>query len=54
MVIGMQADDSRIVIEQREDREKGESIGTLIISPVETKDDGLYACIARNKVNRFK
>ena len=53
MVIGLQADDNRIVVEQREDREKGESIATLIISPLETKDDGLYACIARNKVNQL-
>lgn len=49
MIAGVQPNDDRINVSPREDREKGVSIGQLIISPLERKDDGLYTCIARNK-----
>ncbi|KAF6212589.1 hypothetical protein GE061_013115 [Apolygus lucorum] len=49
MIAGLQPNDERIVVHQREDREKQQAIGTLAISPLRTTDDGLYECIARNK-----
>lgn len=51
MVSGAQPHDSRIVIEQRIDETRREAIGTLIISNLQRSDDGLYACIAKNKVS---
>ncbi|KAL1138703.1 hypothetical protein AAG570_008765 [Ranatra chinensis] len=48
MIAGLQPD-GRIIVDQREDRDRQESVGTLIINPLEKKDDGLYACIAKNK-----
>lgn len=50
MVAGRQPMDDRISVEQREDREKNQAVGMLTISNLVTSDDGLYACIARNKV----
>jgi neurocan core protein len=49
-VIGVQKDD-HIVVENTENAEKGETIGTLIISKVLRTDDGLYECIATNEVS---
>ncbi|KAK9512568.1 hypothetical protein O3M35_000965 [Rhynocoris fuscipes] len=49
MITGIQTNDDRISVNPREDREKGIAIGLLSISPLERKDDGLYACIAKNK-----
>lgn len=49
MVAGRQLTDDRIIVEQREDRERNQAVGTLIISNLATSDDGLYACIAENK-----
>jgi hypothetical protein len=48
-VIGAQRDE-RIVVENTQDNEKGETIGTLIISSILRTDDGLYECIATNEV----
>jgi neurocan core protein len=49
-VIGPQKDD-RIVVENTRDNERGETIGTLIISNILRTDDGLYECIATNEVS---
>uniref|UniRef100_A0A0A9ZHK9 Fasciclin-2 n=1 Tax=Lygus hesperus TaxID=30085 RepID=A0A0A9ZHK9_LYGHE len=49
MIAGLQPNDERIVVHQREDRERQQAIGTLAITPLKTTDDGLYECIARNK-----
>ncbi|KAL3267024.1 hypothetical protein HHI36_011167 [Cryptolaemus montrouzieri] len=46
---GQQKLDNRIILEQNITTEKGESIGTLIISNLNRSDDGLYRCIAENK-----
>lgn len=51
-VIGAQRDD-RIVVENTPNTEKGETIGTLIISDILRTDDGLYECIATNEVSCF-
>lgn len=48
MVGGLQPTDSRVVVEQRE--VEGVSEATLIINPLKKSDDGLYTCIAVNKV----
>ena len=50
MVAGVQPNDDRIIVEQREDREKNQAVGTLTISHLAIADDGLYECIAENKV----
>lgn len=49
-VIGVQKDD-RIVVENTRDTERGETIGTLIISNILRTDDGLYECIAKNEAS---
>ncbi|XP_075233733.1 neural cell adhesion molecule fasciclin 2 isoform X2 [Lycorma delicatula] len=49
MISGAQPHDNRIVVEQRVDEQKKEAEGSLIISNVQRSDDGLYACIAKNK-----
>ncbi|XP_024080358.1 fasciclin-2 isoform X1 [Cimex lectularius] len=49
MIAGLQPNEDRIIVNQKEDFEKGQSIGTLTIKKLERKDDGLYACIAKNK-----
>lgn len=53
MVSGVQPDDSRIVIEHKADEQKREMIGSLIINNLRRSDDGLYACIAKNKVSEL-
>lgn len=45
---GQQKDDGRIILEQQTVNDKGESIGTLIISNLNRSDDGLYRCKAEN------
>lgn len=47
---GGQLDDPRIIQEYFPDNEKGESIGILTFGRLLRSDDGLYACIAENKV----
>ncbi|XP_074026170.1 neural cell adhesion molecule fasciclin 2 isoform X3 [Leptinotarsa decemlineata] len=47
--VGQQLDDRRITMEQQFFEEKGEAIGTLIISNLSRSDDGLYECMADNK-----
>lgn len=37
-------------MENTQDTEKSETIGTLIISNILRTDDGLYECIATNEV----
>lgn len=49
MITGLQPDDERISV-QLQEREKGQIAGILTISSLERTDDGLYACIASNKV----
>lgn len=49
MVAGLQPTDDRISVQQTEDRERSQVIGTLTILNLMTSDDGLYACIAENK-----
>lgn len=49
--IGEQREDRRIHLEQTNDLAKGESIGILNIRDLRRSDDGLYECIAENKVN---
>lgn len=49
-VTGAQPEDNLVVVETRTDSEKGQAIATLIISPLRKSDDGLYTCIASNKV----
>ncbi|BET00679.1 Fibronectin type III domain [Nesidiocoris tenuis] len=49
MVAGIQQNDDRIVIHQRENNERHQAIGDLVISRLHRKDDGLYTCIATNK-----
>ncbi|KAG5882838.1 hypothetical protein JTB14_008020 [Gonioctena quinquepunctata] len=46
--VGQQLDDRRITLEQQFFEEKGEALGTLIISNLSRSDDGLYECIAEN------
>ncbi|XP_050308211.1 fasciclin-2-like isoform X2 [Anthonomus grandis grandis] len=50
-VVGQQPDDPRIRLEQ-ETINADESAGVLIISELERPDDGLYECIAENKVGK--
>jgi hypothetical protein len=40
-------------VENTQDTEKSETIGTLIISNILRTDDGLYECIATNEVSYF-
>ncbi|XP_021918912.1 fasciclin-2 isoform X4 [Zootermopsis nevadensis] len=47
-VLGVQKDD-RIVVENTLDIERGETVGSLIISNILRTDDGLYECIAINE-----
>ncbi|KAF5301421.1 hypothetical protein FQA39_LY02150 [Lamprigera yunnana] len=47
---GQQPYDNRIKQEFNVDEEKGETIGVLNINKLRRTDDGLYACIADNKV----
>lgn len=47
-VLGSQKDD-RIVVDNRGDNERSETIGTLSISNIRRADDGLYECIATNE-----
>ncbi|XP_023709621.1 fasciclin-2 isoform X4 [Cryptotermes secundus] len=47
-VIGVQRDE-RIVVENTQNTERGETVGTLIISNILRTDDGLYECIATNE-----
>ncbi|XP_065158421.1 fasciclin-2 isoform X2 [Atheta coriaria] len=49
-MIGQQKTDSRIIIEKKIDEFKGETFGTLNIYGLNRSDDGLYECIAENKV----
>ena len=49
-MIGPQADD-RIVVENTNDNERSEMIGTLSISNILRTDDGLYECIATNEAS---
>lgn len=51
-MIGVQRDE-RIVVENTQNTEKGETVGTLIISHILRTDDGLYECIATNEVSYF-
>lgn len=48
MLAGLQPDDERITVQQQE-RERGIAVGILTISSLKRSDDGLYACIAKNK-----
>ncbi|XP_045480694.1 fasciclin-2 isoform X2 [Harmonia axyridis] len=45
---GKQPLDSRITLDHQIITDKGESIGTLVISNLNRSDDGLYRCIAEN------
>lgn len=42
-------DESYISLEQRGDKERAESTGTLRFDKLRRSDDGLYECVARNK-----
>lgn len=48
--VGSQLTDRRITLEERRDKEKGESFGTLFIENLNRTDDGLYECIAKNDI----
>ena len=50
--MGPQRDD-RIAVENTEDNERSETIGTLSISNILRTDDGLYECIAKNQASCF-
>ncbi|XP_043285257.1 fasciclin-2 isoform X2 [Venturia canescens] len=48
--IGIQSDDDRITLSSIPDNAKGETVASLSIENVLRDDDGLYECIAKNKV----
>lgn len=48
--VGLQRSDRRIILENDPDESKGQCSGTLIINHLNRTDDGLYECIAENKV----
>lgn len=45
--------DNRITLGQQTITEKGETIGTLVISHLNRSDDGLYRCIAENPAGNY-
>ncbi|XP_011306902.1 fasciclin-2 isoform X2 [Fopius arisanus] len=49
-VKGLQPDDDRIQLTTIPDNQRGETVASLSIHSVLRKDDGLYECIATNKV----
>lgn len=50
LVKGLQPEDDRIELTSIQDNQRGETIASLNIQSVLRKDDGLYECIATNKV----
>lgn len=48
-IVGPQPGDEDVTLEQKADRERGESSGTLRFTKLKRSDDGLYECVARNK-----
>ena len=49
-VVGSQADDDRIVLTSKPDKSQAKTVAVLSIQNVLRSDDGLYECIATNKV----
>lgn len=49
-VAGIQPDDDRIILTSIPDNAKGETVAVLTIQNILRDDDGLYECIATNKV----
>ncbi|XP_015114618.1 fasciclin-2 isoform X2 [Diachasma alloeum] len=49
-VKGLQPEDDRIQLQAMYDNQRGETVASLTIQNILRKDDGLYECIATNKV----
>lgn len=43
--------DGRISVERIEDPETNEVVGKLRLNRIDRKDDGLYHCVAKNRVS---